>query len=171
MWHLISYLAAMNWLEACQNPHLKDLPFKVELNSRGKIEMSPHKNNHALFQGRIIRLLSKLMPDGEAFPECPIETSDNVKVADVVWVSPGKLLKIQDQAACSEAPEICVEIMSMSNTLDELAAKRLLYFAAGAEEVWLCDEQGRMRYFGRDGELPASRRCPPFPRVISWRQE
>lgn len=157
----------MNWLEACNDPHLKELPFKVELNSRGTIEMSPHKNNHALFQGRIIRWLSKLMPDGEAFPECPIETSDNVKVADVVWASPATLTVIQDQAACSVAPEICVEIMSTSNTFDELAAKRLLYFASGAGEVWLCDERGRMSFFGRDGTLSASRLCPAFPAQVS----
>lgn len=157
----------MNWLEACQNPHLRDLPFKIELTAKGKIEMSPHKNNHALFQGRIIRWLSKLMPTGEAFPECPIETSDNVKVADVVWVSPETLTKIQDQAACSVAPEICVEIMSMSNTFEELAAKRALYLAAGAKEVWVCDEKGQMRFFGHDGGLAVSQLCSKFPTQVS----
>lgn len=156
----------MNWLEACQNPHLKDLPFKIELNSRGKIEMSPHKNKHALFQGRIIRELSRLMPAGEAFPECPIETSDNVKVADVAWVSPETLAKIQNQAACSVAPEICVEIMSMSNTSEELATKRQLYFSAGAAEVWVCDELGHVTFFGQAAELPASLRCPEFPKQV-----
>mgnify|MGYP001313879954 CR=1 FL=1 len=37
------------------------------------------------------------------------------------------------------APEICLEILSPSNSIVEMEMKRALYFEAGAREVWECD--------------------------------
>jgi len=34
----------MNWQQVCENPTLKDLPFKIELNTFGQIIMSPASN-------------------------------------------------------------------------------------------------------------------------------
>jgi hypothetical protein len=34
-------------------------------------------------------------------------------------------------------PEICIEILFRSNSAAEIAEKRLLYFDAGAGEVWI----------------------------------
>lgn len=31
----------MNWQEVCADPHLLDLPYKIELNERGQILMTP----------------------------------------------------------------------------------------------------------------------------------
>lgn len=44
-----------------------------------------------------------------------------------------------------------------------------LYYAAGAKEVWLCDEEGRMALFSAESEGPVevTVMCPEFPRVIS----
>lgn len=36
----------MQWSEVITNPFLKNLPFKIELNKWGKIEMSPASNQH-----------------------------------------------------------------------------------------------------------------------------
>ena len=37
---------------------------------------------------------------------------------------------------------------------------------AGANEVWLCEADGSMRFHGPDGLLPASVLCPDFPSVM-----
>ena len=37
---------------------------------------------------------------------------------------------------------ICVEIVSRSNTIEEMIGKMRLHFARGAEQVWLHDEEG-----------------------------
>jgi hypothetical protein len=59
----------MQWQEVCEHPSLQNLPFKIELNERGQILMSPDKVYHSAFQGRITRLL----PDnGIVLPECAI---------------------------------------------------------------------------------------------------
>ena len=46
-------------------------------------------------------------------------------------------------------------------------APRHLYLAAGATEVWLCDEAGALKFFNADGELPASVLCPKFPQSLA----
>lgn len=43
----------MQWQEVIDNPYLKNLPFKIELNRWGRIEMSPASNRHALLQSRL----------------------------------------------------------------------------------------------------------------------
>lgn len=44
---------ALRWPEISNDPTLRDLPYKIELNSFGKIEMSPGNNRHARLQGEI----------------------------------------------------------------------------------------------------------------------
>lgn len=64
------------------------------------------------------------------------------------------------------APEICVKVMSPGNVFSRLLEKRDLYFAAGALEFWLCDQDGAMRFFDVPGELERSRLAPDFPCTI-----
>ena len=47
----------MNWQEVCADPHLRDLPYKIELNERGQILMTPVRLSRSAFQGKIIKLL------------------------------------------------------------------------------------------------------------------
>ncbi len=153
----------MTWEEACADPVLQNLPYKVELNQWGNIEMSPAKSYHAEFQGKLAYLLQALKPDGAVMTECPIETTENTKAADVAWVSYPRRRATSRDPSYTVAPEICVEILSFSNVLAEQMHKGQLYFQAGAEEFWLCDEKGVMRFFDADGELSQSRLCPQFP--------
>lgn len=156
----------MNWQEVCDNRYLRDLPFKIELNRWGKIEMSPTKNKHSVLQGRIQRLLYQFTKQGESFPECSIQTEDNVKVADVVWITEKRFQQVKDEDDYSIAPEICVEIVSLSNTKEEMEFKKYLYFKAGAEEFWLCDETGNMSFYNLNGQIEKSDRFPAFPDKI-----
>ncbi|GMT49797.1 MAG: hypothetical protein IEMM0008_1336 [bacterium] len=156
----------MNWQEVCEDPCLQDLPYKIELNHWGKIEMSPARNRHAILQGEIQNLIYDVMTSGKVFPECPIETEDNVKVADVVWVSDKRAEIIKDETASSIAPEICIEVKSESNTMKEMMFKKDLYLKAGADEFWLCDESGDMSFYNAEGQLDQSIRFPDFPKKI-----
>lgn len=156
----------MTWLEVCQDKSLRDLPYKVELNRWGNIEMSPHRRQHSVMQGRVSAHFSKLMPQGEIAVECAVDTSDGVRVPDVAWVSTERWNSMSDSASCSVAPEICVEVLSASNRPEEMDHKRQLYFEAGAVEVWFCDEQGIVQFFSAAGALTRSRVCPKFPARI-----
>jgi Uma2 family endonuclease len=156
----------MRWEEVCENRQLKDLPFKIELNKWGQVVMSPVKIKHSFYQGRIQRLLESLLNTGEVMPECAIDTADGVKVADVVWCSAERFDLIQEQVSASIAPEICIEVKSSGNTLDEMEFKKKLYFEAQALEVWICDEQGQMTFWNEKNELVQSVLVPDFPLQI-----
>lgn len=156
----------MNWQEVCEHPSLQDLPFKIELNEEGKVLMTPVKIYHAALQGEVEFLLRTLLRTGKTLPECAIQTGKGVRVADVVWVSDAIFAKIKHEAACSVCPEICIEVVSASNTDEEMREKRKLYFEQGAKEVWICSEQGGLRFFTAWGEQPASSLVPDFPPQI-----
>jgi Uma2 family endonuclease len=125
--------------------------------------MSPMKVIHSLLQGKIERLLLRYITTGEVFPECAIYTNKGTKVADVVWVSTERLQQIKYETECSIAPEICIEVLSDSNTDKEMLEKKQLYFQQQAKEFWLCDQQGAMRFFNPHNELVHSELVPDFP--------
>ena len=156
----------MNWQEVCEHPSLKNLPFKIELDEYGQIIMSPVKIYHSILQGEIEFILRSLLKEGKTLPECAIKTSKGTKVADVAWVSLDLLSKIKGETEASTAPEICVEIISTSNTKKEMAEKRQLYFEAGAKEVWLCNENGELSFFNAEQKLIHSVLVPKFPEKI-----
>jgi Uma2 family endonuclease len=156
----------MNWQEVCEHPSLKNLPFKIELDEYGQIIMSPVKIYHSILQGEIEFILRSLLKEGKTLPECAIKTSKGTKVADVAWVSLDLLSKIKGETEASTAPEICVEIISSSNTKKEMAEKRQLYFEAGAKEVWLCNENGELSFFNAEKKLIHSVLVPKFPEKI-----
>ena len=153
----------MNWQQVCEDKSLADLPYKIELNRQGQIIMSPARSKHSIFQGRIQRHLNALMTGGEAFPECAVDTADGTKVPDVVWASEARLKRYFDSVSWPEAPEICVGVLSSTNTSEEMEAKRRLFFEKGAKEVWLCDGHGGMSFFNSHGSLAHSQLCPRFP--------
>jgi Uma2 family endonuclease len=47
------------------------------------------------------------------------------------------------------APEICIEVMSTSNTKKAMGEKRVPYRDLAAEEVWVVGEEGEIRFFGK----------------------
>ena len=126
----------MLWSEVLSNPYLKDLPFKIELNRAGKIEMSPASNLHGKVQIEISRELDK-RKSGVVIAECSIQTSNGVRVADVAWLTTAQFKAFGSETPYPTAPEICVEIMSPSNTWAEMHMKASLYLEAGAKEVWI----------------------------------
>ncbi len=154
----------MEWQELCENPQLQDLPFKMELNHWGQIVMSPAQNAHSVLQWEIQRTIYDLLgKQGKIIPECAIRTRDNVKVADVTWISAERYGQVKHEIAYSQAPEICIEIISASNTKREMLEKKDLYFEAGAQEVWLCSIDGEMSFYNLSEELNQSELIKEFP--------
>lgn len=156
----------MQWQEICDSPLFRDMPFKFETNRRGQIVMSPATNQHGLYQARIIRWLAKVLDGGEPLAECGIQTAGGVKVADVAWGSTAFFKRNKRANPYLEAPEIVVEILSPSNTMEEMSEKKGLYFSLGTQEFWLCDANGNLRFFDRESEFAASRLAPLFPASI-----
>jgi len=118
--------------------------------------MSPANNRHARLQGEIAHELRRPRIEGGVLTECPIATEPDVSVPDVAWASNEFLNKHDETTPFPQAPEICVEIRSPSNSKEELALKNRAYPAAGAREVWIVSEDGDLSIFDASGSRAAS---------------
>jgi len=145
----------MQWQDVLADKSLQDLPYKIELNERGNIEMSPASFLHSLLQGEIATLLRTQL-GGRVFTELAIQTSKGVRVPDVAWGSLHFVERHIQEICASSAPEICIEIISPSNNKLEMAEKIDLFLQSGAIEVWLVDEQGCARFFNAAGQQQKS---------------
>jgi len=157
------------WAELLADPELARIEGRIETHRYGHVVMSPPPApRHGTFQAEIARLLGNLMPRGRVLTECPISTADGVKAADVAWASFECLAGLGDKVCFPTAPEICVEVLSPSNTDAEIGEKTTLYFDAGARDVWLCAADGGMCFLGPTA-MQCSRLCPDFPKQIQLR--
>lgn len=156
----------MNWTEICVNPVLRELPFKIQTDKWGHIVMSPATNENGMYQAKIVAFLSRLIDTGAIINECSIQTREGVKVADVAWASDDFFDRNRGDNPFREAPELCVEILSSSNTAMEMDEKKELYFARGAREFWVCDQNGKMTFYQNTGELDRSALVESFPNPV-----
>ena len=148
----------MDWASVINDPLLRELPFKIELDKWGRILMSPASNMHGSLQfevGSDIKHASQ--GHGKIIMECSIQTSQGVKVADIAWASEAFIAEYGFETPYRKAPELCVEIISPSNSKGEMNEKIALYLAQGAQEVWLVDEDATIQYYCYAGQLAASK--------------
>jgi Uma2 family endonuclease len=146
----------MQWSDVINDPSLHDLPYKIELDAEGRIVMSPASNRRSIQQAKLVRLLARMLADGEIATACSIGTHAGVKVADVVWMSHEFLQQHGDATPYPQAPELCVEILSPPNAPAEIEDKIRLYLGYGAHEVWTVDEAGGISLFGPEGQRQVS---------------
>src|SRR5262249_41638893 len=160
------------WDELLDDPVLARIEGRVETDRHGQIIMSPPPSaRHGTYQSKISYALRDLMDEGEVVTECPISTADGVRAADVAWASEQTMRILGNRSCFPTSPEICVEVLSTRNTKKEIDEKKALYFDAGAREVWICGDAGRVSFFN-DATSPASeksRLCPKFPKRIAGR--
>ncbi len=128
--------------------------------------MSPVMVYHSAYQAELSFLLRSFVKSGRALVECAIRTKKGTKVADVAWASDERFLKIIHETECPIAPEICIEVISFSNTEDEIEEKKRLYFKHGAEEVWICTSNGDISFYNSEKELHKSGLIPDFPKQV-----
>ena len=161
--------AALNlrrWAELVNDRDLADLRCHIETDRLGRIIMSPPPAvDHTKRVAKILKVLHELFPQGIVLAETPVSTSDGVKAMDAAWLSPQRALELDSGPCLLRAPEICIEVLSPSNSQPEMVEKRDLYFEAGAVEVWICDLDGSIAFHLRKDAPPTnkSRLVPNFP--------
>jgi Uma2 family endonuclease len=160
-------MPALTWDEICADQSLANLPYKIETNRYGQIVMSPAKHWHSRQQSDIHSRLSRLAMSGYLLLEAAVETTEGVKVADVAWGSDEFQKAHANDEMLTAAPDLCVEILSPSNSKAEMQEKVVLYFAFGAKEVWLCDVKGRMSFYTSPTTVSEfSQLFPEFPAQV-----
>ena len=157
------------WKQVCADPSLQRRPDRIETNRYGHIVMMPPPGfSHTTRQSAIFAHLLTSMPPG-ASVEIAVLTQDGIKGIDVGWISANRVKRGLKDDVLTIAPEICVEVVSPGNTRQEMENKRELYFAAGAEEVWFCDQKGALHFFLKGNEASAAKAsalCPSMPRRV-----
>jgi Uma2 family endonuclease len=146
---------AVRYRSLCDDPRFENLPGKIELDSWGRILMSPASNYHGLVQGRLCRRLTVL--GGESFVEASIVTPAGLFVPDVVWASAAFMQAHANETPYTGAPEICIEVASPANSVKELREKVDAYLAVGAFEAWIVYPQSkRFEFFSAGGKSASS---------------
>jgi Uma2 family endonuclease len=138
---------------------------RVETDRYGHLVLSPWAiARHGIYQSEAVGLLARLQAGGRTITECPVSTSDGVKLVDAAWMSRERFELMREFKVFEMAPEICIEVLSPSNTRAEMEEKRDLYFEIGCLEFWTVGATGKARFFDpQNGEVPASVLCPDFP--------
>jgi Uma2 family endonuclease len=127
------------WDEICHDPSLHDLPYKVELNASGKIELRARTARRGLLVADLACQLQENL------------TSGGIRVPDVIWASSKTWPRREDAYLLERAPELCVEVCSPDGE-EKISA----YLAAGALEAWVVSDAGSIRYFNASGERAKS---------------
>ena len=148
---------AVRYEKLCDDPWMAEVYGKIELDVWGRVMMTPPPAyNHGLVQGRLVQTLSALT-GGQVAVESPIATSAGLFAADITWASDAFVRAHAGTVALQQAPELCIEVVSPSNSRKELTVKRDAYLASGAQEVWIVyPKSERVEVFGRQGPLERS---------------
>ena len=145
------------WLEMGRDPLLAQIPYKLEMNERGSMEVSPATRRHASWTAFLADELRRLKPAGVTLTQCAVETELGVRVPDVAWASPDFVLANGLGTPLPNAPELCIEMLSHLNQRAHMLDKVTAYLTAGAREVWLVSENGSIEILCAHG--PRAHSC------------
>lgn len=157
----------MQWSDVLNDNSLSNLPYKIELNEYGQIVMSPASNQHGFLQVEIAFFL-RANKSGKVITECSINTPKGVKVADVAWGTTDFFSKNALITPYQIAPELCVEIISPSNSKQEITEKISLYLQQGAKEVWICNQSGELDFYNLSGKIQNSSLFENLPKTFDY---
>lgn len=157
---------AARYRALCEDPCYANVPGKIELDPWGRMVMSPASNYHSALQTALSGKLAAL--GGRAFVEASVLTAGGVLVADVAWASLDFIALHGFATPYTRAPELCIEVVSPSNSRKELREKIDAYLDAGAEEVWIVYPRSkRVEFHGRQGLMERSGRPVDLSGIFS----
>ena len=96
------------WQHVLSDRSLHGLPYKIELNAWGKVEMTPASNRRGRLQGALAAQLGRQLQGMQAFGE---------------------------MTPYGRAPEICVEIVSAATVDAEIAEKTAVRYLSASGEL------------------------------------
>jgi Uma2 family endonuclease len=154
----------MTFEEYCKLPD-DDGPFYHELRHGKLVEVCRPKPTHTLAQKRLEGLLEAVAGElGSVFMEMPFRPNhDNVRDADAAYLSHERM-QHTDFDGYFPTPEIVIEVLSPSNTADEILDKEKLCLETGAEQFWVVDlKRQQVKVSTPDGQTITYRRGQEIP--------
>jgi Uma2 family endonuclease len=83
-------------------------------------------------------------------------TDRGVRAPDVIWMPSERWAACKGQSPLELVPDVCVEVLSPSNTREEIEMKVGAYLRGGAREVHVVGLKGEIEIFGPTGKRDAS---------------
>jgi len=147
---------------------LQDPPgVRLELHNGEVVKVGSPNYQHWKIQKRLAALFEGVFgTKGEAGTEFAFRPRPEyeVRVADVAWISQERAKTIDALDNLKGSPEIVGEVLSPSNTVSEMVQKRQLCFAAGCEEFWIVDPDGKfVEVFRANGTVAVYNRGERIP--------
>jgi len=141
------------WNELAADP---ESPDHFELNEFGELILSPPPTN---LHDRIAQLVARALMDqlgADAFVEMSVYTDRGIRVPDVVWMPSQRWAESRFETPLPLVPDVSVEVLSPSNTGEEIAMKAGTYLRGGAREVIVVGLKGEVEFFGAEGKRKSS---------------
>ena len=114
------------------------------------IEMSPANLLHGLLAGELFRRIANHIYDHQLGQVFAAETGftlfknpDTTLAPDVAYLSAERAKPLTEKFG-TIAPDLAVEVVSPSNSADEMTEKTALYFEAGSRQVWIVYPKRRL---------------------------
>lgn len=144
---------AARWAELCNDPESPDY---FELNQYGEIVLSPRPSTgHQLLAFNVATQIQATLGP-QAVTEVGILTDQGIRVPDAIWMAPERWRQANNATPLPIVPDICVEVLSPSNTRAEIEMKKGAYLRGGAREVVIVKVDGSVEFFGPEGQRLAS---------------
>lgn len=141
------------WQALAADPESPDY---FELDQFGELILSPKPTTgHQRVASQIAWTLRTQL-GGEGVTEVSVVTDRGVRVPDVVWMPGDRWAACKGQSPLEVVPDVCVEVLSPSNTRQEIEMKVGAYLRGGAREVFVVGLKGEIEIFGPRGKLDAS---------------
>ena len=102
----------------------------------------------------MIRIVRQLGP--RAVTGISSITGRGIRVPDVAWMPAARWLEAKGQDPLPFVPDVCVEVVSPSNTRREILMKIGAYLRGGAREAIVVGLKGEVGFFGPAGRREAS---------------
>jgi Uma2 family endonuclease len=141
------------WNELAADP---ESPDHFELNEFGELIMSPKPTTGHQQVASEVAWLLRTQLGGAAVTEVSVLTDRGVRAPDVVWMPTDRWNKCKGQSPLQIVPDLCVEVLSPSNTREEMAMKIGAYLRGGAREVIVIGLKGEADFFGPEGKRESS---------------
>ena len=141
------------WNELAADPESPDY---FELNEFGELIMTPKPTTgHQVVASEVAWALKSQL-GGRAATDVSVLTDRGVRAPDVVWMTSERWAECKGQSPLQRVPEVCVEVLSPSNTREEIAMKAGAYLRGGAREVIVVGLKGEVECFGPEGKRESS---------------
>jgi Uma2 family endonuclease len=141
------------WRALADDPESPDY---FELDQFGDLILSPKPTpGHQAVASEVgFQLMGRLGP--RAAVDVSILTDRGIRAPDVIWMPSDRWAACKGQSPLEVVPDVCVEVLSPSNTRQHIEMKIGAYLRGGAREVIVVGLKGEIEIFGPQGKRDTS---------------